>query len=75
MKLYVYPDGWHLTYDDGRGTNAENSSMSGTEMSDVYAKHLQQCFTNDYNEPCQLVYVDEHTNEPEQISEFAIIRS
>ena len=73
MKLYVYPDGWHLTYDDGRGANGgENTSMSGCEMSDVYAKQLQQCFADDYNEPCKLIYIED---EPEPVSEFAIIRS
>ena len=68
MKLYVYPDGWHLTYDDGRSANGGGHC----EMSDTYAEHLQQCFADDYNEPCKLIYIED---EPEQISEFTIIRS
>ena len=67
MKPHVYPDEWYPTYNDNRVANG--GAMYGCEMSSAYAEHLQECSSDEYGEPCELIY-----DKPEPVSEFAIIR-
>lgn len=55
MILYASFDGWTLTTNNGVSVDSAT-----TEMDNQYAEQLQAEFADRYQEPCQLVYVDDN---------------